>query len=322
MRVFVAGATGAIGRYLIPRLVAGGHHVIATTRSPDKMAALRALGAAPVVVDGLDAHAVGEVVARAEADAIVHQMTALSGKADLRHFDRWFSVTNALRTKGTENLVSAAQAADVSRFVAQSYTGWTNDRTGEWIQTENDPLDPNPLREQSESLAAIRSLERMVTEAPLEGIALRYANFYGPGGSEQLVELIRKRRFPIIGDGRGVWSWIHLDDAAAATVAALERGRRGIYNIADDEPARVADWLPYLADVVGAKRPLRVPKSVARVVAGRVPVRWMTEGRGAANEKAKRQLDWEPVWRSWRDGFSFALTGESGAEMRASRLRR
>jgi 2-alkyl-3-oxoalkanoate reductase len=321
MRVFVAGATGAIGRYLIPRLVAGGHDVIATTRNPDKKAALRALGAAPVVVDGLDAQAVGEAVARAEADAIVHQMTALSGKGDLRHFDRWFSVTNALRTMGTENLVSAAQAADVSRFVAQSYTGWTNDRTGGWIKTENDPLDPNPLKEQSESLAAIRSQERMVTEAPLEGIALRYANFYGPGGSEQLIELIRKRQFPIIDDGQGVWSWIHLDDAAAATVAALERGRRGIYNIADDEPARVADWLPYLAHVVGAKPPLRVPKSVARVVAGRVAVRWMTEGRGVWNEKAKRQLDWEPVWRSWRDGFRYALTEESAAEMRASSIR-
>jgi 2-alkyl-3-oxoalkanoate reductase len=321
MRVFVAGATGAIGRYLIPRLVAGGHDVIATTRNPDKKAALRALGAAPVVVDGLDAQAVGEAVARAEADAIVHQMTALSGKGDLRHFDRWFSVTNALRTMGTENLVSAAQAADVSRFVAQSYTGWTNDRTGGWIKTENDPLDPNPLKEQSESLAAIRSQERMVTEAPLEGIALRYANFYGPGGSEQLIELIRKRQFPIIDDGQGVWSWIHLDDAAAATVAALERGRRGIYNIADDEPARVADWLPYFAEVVGAKPPLRVPKSVARVVAGRVAVRWMTEGRGVWNEKAKRQLDWEPVWRSWRDGFRYALTEESVAEMRASSIR-
>jgi 2-alkyl-3-oxoalkanoate reductase len=320
MRVFVAGATGAIGRYLVPRVVAGGHDVIATTRNPDKMAELEALGAAPVVLDGLDARAVGETVARAEPNAIVHQMTALSHKADLRHFDRWFSATNALRTRGTENLLSAAQAAEVLRFVAQSYTGWTNDRNGEWIKTEGDQLDPNPLKEQSESLAAIRLLERMVTEAPLEGIALRYGNFYGTGGSERLVELVRKRRFPIIGDGRGVWSWIHLDDAAAATVAALERGRRGIYNIVDDEPARVAEWLPYLAEVVGAKPPLRVPKSIARVAAGRVPVRWMTEGRGVSNEKAKRELDWEPVWPSWREGFRFALTEESAIE-RGSNLR-
>jgi nucleoside-diphosphate-sugar epimerase len=321
VRVFVAGATGAIGRYLVPRLAAAGHDVIATTRNPEKMADLKALGSNPVVLDGLDARAVGETVARAEADAIVHQMSALSGKSDLRHFDRWFSATNALRTRGTENLLSAAQAADVPRFVAQSYTGWTNDRTGTWVKSEEDQLDPNPLKEQSESLAAIRLLERMVTEAPLEGIALRYGNFYGVGGSDQLVELVRKRRFPIIGDGRGVWSWIHLDDAAAATVAALERGRGGIYNIADDEPARVAEWLPYLAEVVGAKPPLRVPKVVARVAAGRVPVRWMTEGRGVSNEKAKRELGWEPVWRRWRDGFRFALTEDSGAETRTTRLR-
>jgi len=296
----------------MPRLVARGHNVIATTRNPSKLPALQALGADSLVLDGLDEHSVGEAVGRAEPDAIVHQMTALSGKADLRHFDRWFSTTNALRTKGTRNLLSAARAADVSRFVAQSYTGWSNDRNGEWIKTENEPLDPEPLPEQSESLAAIRSLERMVTEAPLDGIALRYANFYGPGGSEELVELVLKRRFPIIDDGGGVWSWIHLDDAAAATVAALERGRPGIYNIADDEPARVSDWLPYLAEAVGAKPPLRIPKWVARVVAGRVPVRWMTEGRGASNEKAKRELGWEPRWRSWRDGFQRALTEESG----------
>jgi nucleoside-diphosphate-sugar epimerase len=282
------------------------------------MPALQALGADSLILDGFDEHSVGEAVGRAEPDAIVHQMSALSGKADLRHFDRWFSNTNALRTKGTRNLLSAAQAADVSRFVAQSYTGWSNDRTGEWIKTENEPLDPEPLQEQSESLAAIRSLEQMVTEAPLDGIALRYANFYGPGGSEELVELVLKRRFPIIDDGRGVWSWIHLDDAAAATVAALERGRPGIYNIADDEPARVSDWLPHLAEAVGAKPPLRIPKWVARVVAGRVPVRWMTEGRGASNEKAKRELGWEPRWRSWRDGFQRALTEEPGPGMRAT----
>jgi len=316
MRVFVAGGSGALGAYLIPRLLAGDHDVIATTRSPDKIPGLRALGATPVVVDGLDERSVGNAVAGAEVDVIVHQMTALSGKVSLRRFDHWFAATNALRTKGTANLLSAAQAAHVPRFVAQSYTGWTNERMGEWVKSEEDPFDPNPLQEQSESLAAIRSLERMVTEAPLEGITLRYTNFYGPGGSERLVELVQKRQFPIIGDGRGVWSWIHLDDAAAATVAAVERGRAGIYNIADDEPARVTEWLPYLAEVVGAKPPLHLPKSLARVVAGRVPVRWMTEGRGASNEKAKRELGWEPRWRSWRDGFRSALTEKAAVETR------
>jgi nucleoside-diphosphate-sugar epimerase len=308
MRVFVAGAAGAIGRYLVPQLVARGHDVIATTRNPSKISTLESLGATGVVLDGLNAHAVGEAVAQAEPEAIVHQMTAISTKADLRHFDRWFATTNALRTKGTENLLSAAEAADVSRFVAQSFTGWTNDRTGSWIKTEDDPFDPSPLKEQSESLDAIRFLERSVTEAPLEGIALRYANFYGPGGSEELADLIKKRKFPIVGDGKGVWSWIHLDDAASATVAAVERGRRGIYNIADDHPACVEEWLPFLAEVVGAKPPPHVPKWVATVLAGRVPVRWMTEGRGVSNAKAKRELEWVPRWAGWRDGFRFWLT--------------
>jgi nucleoside-diphosphate-sugar epimerase len=307
MRVFVAGATGAIGRRLVPQLVARGHEVTATTRSSDKVAQLRALGATPVVVDGLDGAAVGEAVARAEPDAIVHQMTALSGTPDLKRFDRWFSVTNELRTKGTEHLLAAAQAAGVERFVAQSYTGWTNARTGGPVKTEDDPLEPHPVNAQRETLAAIRFLEQAVSGAPLGGIVLRYGSFYGPGASEPLVELVRKRRFPIIGDGAGVWSWIHLDDAAAATVAALERGRRGIYNIVDDEPAKVSEWLPHLAEVVGAKPPLRVPAWLGRLLAGDVPVQWMTEGRGASNEKATRELDWRPAWRSWREGFRDAL---------------
>jgi 2-alkyl-3-oxoalkanoate reductase len=308
MRVFVAGAAGAIGRYLVPQLVARGHDVIGTTRNPNKIPTLESLGAIGVVLDGLDAHAVGEAVAQAEPEAIVHQMSAISGKPDLRHFDRWFATTNALRTEGTENLLSAAAAADVSRFVAQSYTGWTNERSGSWIKVEDDPFDLNPLKEQRESLDAIRFLERSVTEAPLEGIALRYANFYGPGGSEELADLVRKRKFPILGDGKGVWSWIQLEDAALATVAAVERGRRGIYNIADDDPARAEEWLPYLAEVVRAKPPLRVPKWVATVLAGRVPVRWMTEGRGVSNAKAKRELGWSPRWASWKEGFRFWLT--------------
>jgi 2-alkyl-3-oxoalkanoate reductase len=204
-------------------------------------------------MDGLDATSVAEAVARAQPDAIVDQMTALAGDPDLRRFDRWFAVTNELRTRGTDNLLSAARAAEVPRFIAQSYTGWTNPATGGPVKTERDGFDPQPPKAQRESLAAIRYLEDTVTAAPLAGIVLRYGNFYGPGASEALVELIRKRRFPLVGDGGGLWSWIHLDDAAAATVAALERGSRGVYNVVDDDPAPASEWLPYLAEVVGAK---------------------------------------------------------------------
>ena len=308
MRVFVAGGAGAIGRRLVPRLIERGHDVTATTRSPGKLDQLRALGAAAVAVDGLDPVAVGEAVARAQPDAIIHQMTALDGKADLRHFDKWFAVTNQLRTRGTEHLLNAAKATGVERFIAQSYIGWNNIREGGPVKTEDDPFDPHPAKAQTESLAAMRFLQQAVVEEAPEGIVLRYGNFYGPGGSESLVEIVRKRRLPIVGEGAGVWSWIHLDDAAAATVAALERGKRGVYNIVDDEPARMSEWLPYLAEVVGAKPPMRVPVWLARVVAGQVPTQWMTEGRGASNNKAKRELGWKPAWSSWRDGFRFGLT--------------
>jgi nucleoside-diphosphate-sugar epimerase len=246
---------------------------------------------------------VDEAVAQAQPEAIVHQLTALSGKADLRHFDRWFSTTNELRTKATENLLSAAQTTATSRFVAQSYTGWNNVREGGPVKTEADPLDPEPAKEQRESLGAIRFLEHAVTNAPLEGIVLRYGNFYGRGDFDSMIELVRKRQLPVIEDGGGVWSWIQLGDAATATLAAVERGRPGIYNITDDEPAPVAEWLPYLADVVEAKPPLRIPKWLARILAGRVAVQWMTEGRGASNAKAKHELKWQPEFATWRDGF-------------------
>jgi nucleoside-diphosphate-sugar epimerase len=308
MRVFLAGATGAIGRRLVRQLVARGHEVTASTRGADKVELLRGLGADPVVVDGLAAAAVGEAVAAAEPDAIVHQMTALAGKADLKHFDNWFAATNELRTRGTKNLLAAAKASGVERFIAQSYTNWTNVRTGGPVKSEDDPFDPQPAKAQRETLAAIRFLEEVVAAAPLEGIVLRYGNFYGPGASESLVELIRKRQMPIIGEGGGIWSWVHLDDAAAATVAALERGKRGVYNIVDDEPARVAEWLPYLAEAVGAKAPMRVPLWLGRLAVGEVGVRWMTEARGSSNSKAKRELDWQPAWSSWRDGFRHGLT--------------
>ena len=307
MHVYVAGATGAIGRRLIPQLIRAGHTVTASTRSPGKADRLRALGAEPVVVDGLEAKAVTEAIRAAEPDAIIHQMTALAGTADLRRFDRWFATTNELRTKGTDILLAVARDVGVVRFVAQSYTGWTNPRTGGPVKTERDGFDPEPAKAQRESIAAIRYLEQTVPSAGVQGVVLRYGNFYGPGASEQLVELIRKRRFPLVGDGAGVWSWIHLDDAAAAAVAALGRGEPGVYNVTDDEPAPASEWLPYLAEAVGAKPPMRFPKWVARLMAGEVAVRWMTEGRGSSNAKAKSELGWTPEWRSWRQGFRAGL---------------
>ena len=307
MRVFVAGATGAIGRRLLPQLVERGHEVVGTTTSPDNLDALRAAGAEAVVVDGLDAGAVGEAVARAEPDAIVHQMTALSGMSDFRRFDRSFARTNELRTKGTDHLLAAAAATGVERLVAQSYTGWPNSREGGPVTTEADLLDADPPAPQRESLEAIWHLERAVLEASLEGIVLRYGTLYGPGASEPLVDQVKRRRLPLVGSGSGVWSWIHVDDAASATVAALEHGTRGVYNVVDDDPAPVADWLPYLAEVVGAEAPRRVPPWLARLLAGEVAVSLMTRVRGSSNSKARRELGWEPTWRSWRDGFRGGL---------------
>jgi 2-alkyl-3-oxoalkanoate reductase len=309
MKVFVAGAAGAIGRQLLPRLAAQGHQVTATTTNPGKAAILRELGAEPVVVDGLDAIAVGEAVAHAEPEVVVHQMTALSGTLSLRRFDKAFAVTNRLRTEGTDNLLAAAAAAGVRRFVAQSYTGWTNVRDGGPVKTEDDPLDPNPPAMQRESLAAIRHVESVVpAAAPMQGIVLRYGSFYGPVGFDDIVALIRKRRLPVIGDGAGVWSWLHLGDAAAATIAAMEQGAPGVYNIVDDDPASVAEWLPYLAQAVGARAPFRIPAWLGRVAAGEVGVSMMTQIRGSSNAKAKRELGWQPAWPSWRDGFSRGLT--------------
>jgi nucleoside-diphosphate-sugar epimerase len=315
MKIFVAGAAGAIGRQLVPLLAAQGHEVTATTRSPGKAAMLRELGAEPVVVDGLDAMAVGEAVARAEPEVVIHQMTALSGALDFRRFDKMFAVTNQLRTQGTDHLLAAAAATGVRRFVAQSYTGWPNIRDGGPVKSEDDPLDPSPPAMQRESLAAIRHLERVVpAAAPMQGIVLRYGSFYGPGASDDFVGLIRKRRLPIIGDGAGMWSFLHIRDAAAATIAAMELGPPGVYNVVDDEPASVAEWLPYVAQAVGARAPLRIPAWLGRLAAGEVAISMMTQIRGSSNAKAKRELGWRPGWPSWREGFSRELADSGDAQ--------
>ncbi|HTP18424.1 MAG TPA: NAD(P)-dependent oxidoreductase [Solirubrobacteraceae bacterium] len=308
MKIFVAGATGAMGKQLVPRLIAAGHRVVGTTRSEDKEAVLWDLGATPVVVDALDPDQVAQAVARAQPDVIVHELTSIA-EFDLRHFDRSFAMTNRLRTEGTDHLLSAGRAVGVKRFVAQSYTGWPYARTGGPVKTEDDPLDPTPAREMRESLAAIRHVEEAVTGADwTEGIVLRYGGFYGPGtglspGGPEF-EMVHKRKFPVVGDGAGVWSFVHIGDAAEATVAAVENGKRGIYNVVDDEPAAVSDWLPALAQAIGAPKPWRVPRLVGRVLAGETAIVMMTEIRGASNAKAKRELGWEPRHPSWREGFA------------------
>ncbi len=311
MSVFVAGATGAIGRQLVPRLVAAGHEVHGLTRSESKRAMLRELGAVPVVADALDAAQVGEAVGVAEPDVIVHELTAI-GPVNMRHFDRDFAATNRLRTEGTDNLLSAGQAIGVRRFVAQSVAGYgAYARSGGSVKSEEDPLETAPAREMRESAAALRHLERAVLGAGwTEGIVLRYGVLYGPGttlarGEEQF-ELVRRRRFPLVGDGGGIWSFVHVADAAEATVAAVERGRHGAYNVVDDDPAPVAEWLPALADRLGARRPMRVPRFVGRLFAGEAGVVMMTEARGASNAKAKRELGWRPAHPSWREGFAAA----------------
>jgi nucleoside-diphosphate-sugar epimerase len=309
MRVFVAGGTGVMGRRLVPQLVARGHEVTATTTSAAKLGLLERLGAQGVVMDGLDAMSVGEGVAAARPDAIVHQMTALSvahaGKPDFKHPDRFAATTNRLRTEGTDHLLAAAEATGVSHVVAQSVATWTGPHQGGWV-TEEDPLPPEDMPAKFRKAAeALRHVEDAVVKAG--GAALRYGPFYGPGATDDQIELVRKRKFAIIGGGTGYFSWVHLDDAASATVLALEKKARGVFHIVDDEPARVSEWLPYLAACVGAKRPLRVPKWPARLLAGEMAVAMMTEARGFSNAKAKRELGWELRHPSWRQGFKEAL---------------
>jgi nucleoside-diphosphate-sugar epimerase len=310
MKVFLAGASGALGRRLIPQLIEHGHSVVGTTRSDAKAGVLRDLGAEPVVLDALDRDAVVVAVVRAQPDAIVHQLTALSD-IDFRKFEKSFELTDRLRSEGTDNLLAAAEAVGVPHFVAQSYAGWPYARVGGPIKSEKEPLDPHPAPQTRRSLEAIRHLEMRVTE--YNGIVLRYGGFYGPGtglepDGDQLA-MVRKRQFPLLGDARGVWSFVHIDDAAAATVAALEHGKPGIYNIVDDDPAPVAEWLPYLAEVAGAKPPRHLPLWLGRLVGGEHMVVMMDESRGASNEKARRELGWEPAHHSWREGFPEVLVG-------------
>jgi nucleoside-diphosphate-sugar epimerase len=322
MRVFIAGASGAIGTRLVPQLVDRGHEVIGSSRSPEKAEHIRSLGAEPVALDLLDRAAVRRVVLDAAPDAIVHQATALADLNFSRNFDRTFAETNGLRTEGTDALLAAASEAGVDRFVAQSFASYRTAREGGWVKTEDDPLDPAPPAKARESNAAMRHVEEAVTKAG--GIALRYGIFYG-AANDGLVEPVRKRQYPIIGDGAGVASWIHLDDAAAATVLAVEHDGPGIFNIVDDEPAPVREWLPALADALGAGPPRRFPRWLARLFAGEVAVVMGTEARGASNAKAKRELGWQPRHPSWREGFVAAYRstapverhrGEAGAERR------
>jgi len=310
MKVLVAGATGALGKQLVPKLVARGHDVVGMTRSESKRQLILDMGAAPTVADALDPDQVARAVATAEPEVIAHELTALSDSLDLRHFDRTFAMTNRLRTEGTDHLLAAGRAVGISRFVAQSYAGWPSARTGGRVKTEDDPLDPTPPDSMRASHDAIRYLETAVTGADwTEGVVLRYGGFYGPGTAlgpdgGETVEMVRKRKFPVVGDGGGIWSFVHIEDAADATVAAIEHGPRGIYNIVDDEPAPVSEWLPAAAAAVGARAPRRVPRWLGRVLAGEAAVVMMTEVRGASNLKPKRELGWQPRHPSWRDGFA------------------
>lgn len=309
MKVFVAGATGAIGKPLVAKLIENGHEVVAMTRSPGKAPALLEAGATPAIADALDRDAVVAAVVKAQPDAIIHELTAIGELSSPRRIDREFKLTNRLRTEGTDNLLAAASEAGVTRIVAQSFGLWPYAREGGPVKTEQDRVDDHPPHGISETLAAILYLEEAVTDAG--GIALRYGGFYGPGTGMTvdgpMADMIRGRKFPVVGKGTGVWSFIHIDDAAAATVAALEHGESGIYNVVDDEPAAVKDWLPVLAEAIDAKPPRHIPTWLARIVGGEATVAAMVGLRGSSNAKAKRELGWSPKYASWRDGFRSGL---------------
>jgi 2-alkyl-3-oxoalkanoate reductase len=309
MRVFVTGATGALGQYLVPGLVMAGHEVTATTRTPGKVAQLRGAGAEPVVLDGLDREAVIAAVQAASPEVIVHEMTALAGLRSLRHPDQTFAATNELRTRGTDNLLAAAAQAGTRRVIAQGYAGAGPDRRPGPPKSETDPSDWRPIRSATAGPAAIAYVEKTVPREAPEGIVLRYGGLYGPGASDLLLDMLRKRQVPVIGGGTGVWSFIEVTDAAAATIAAIGQGAPGLYNVVDDDPAPVAEWLPYLAQVAGAKPPLRLPAWVGRLLAGEFVVAQMTISRGYSNQKARKELGWVPQYPSWREGFRAWVSG-------------
>ena len=314
MKVFVAGATGAIGKQLVPMLVERGHEVTGMTRTSAKADLIRSLGARPVVADALDPETVAQAVAEAQPEALIHQLTAIDTGSMTRSLDKMFTPTNRLRTRGTDHLLAAARAVGARRFIAQSFAGWPFERTGGPVKTEEDPLQASPPKSITQSLGAIRYVEETVTGADgIEGLVLRYGGFYGPGTSLSLnpdgdqIKMIRKRRFPVVGDGAGIWSLVHIQDAASATAAALERGEPGLYNVVDDEPVPVSVLLPELAKSIGAKPPRHLPRWLARLLAGEGMTIMKTDARGASNAKAKRELGWEPRYSSWRQGFREGL---------------
>lgn len=312
MRVFLAGATGALGQSLAPMLVQAGHDVVGSTSSQPRFELLERMGVEPALMDGLDAEAVRSAVLGAEPDVVIHQLTALRGVRNIKKLDHELELTNRLRTEGTDHLLAAAQEAGAKRFVAQSYTGWPNPRTGGPVKTEDDGLDPRPTPASRRTVEALRHVEEVVpSTSGMTGIVLRYGSFYGPGtgvgpGGE-MFEMVRKRQFPVVGGGTGVWSMIHVEDAARATLKALDHGEPGLYNVVDDEPAPVAEWLPELAARIGAKPPRRLPSWLAKPLIGEQGVSMMTRTRGSSNAKAKRELDWEPRYPSWREGFRSGL---------------
>jgi nucleoside-diphosphate-sugar epimerase len=312
MKIFLAGGAGAVGKRLVPALVAAGHQVVATTRSASKREALRAMGAEPVILDALDREAVRKAVSDARPEVIVHQMTALASVKSLKDVDGELALTNRLRTEGTDYLIAAARAAGVRRIVAQSFTGWPNERVGGRVKTEEDPLDPDPPAPMRRTLDSIRRLEATVAGlSDMDGLVLRYGSFYGPGtmlaAGGEIVEMVRRRRFPVIGGGGAIWSFIHMDDVAQATRLAIEGGPAGVYNVVDDDPAEVSVWLPELARAIGAKAPFHLPAWVGRLAIGEAGVSMMTRARGSSNAKAKRTWDWPLLYPSWREGFRRGL---------------